>query len=108
MNTIETLPICVSYQGADYTISMYVNAWGNLVIGYRSILKIKGERPMILVYCVEPKNEPYIPQIFAPGEHTWLNEHIGNCKTLDECVEHIHNAIANAFENGELVISNTL
>ena len=105
-NKLETLPTCVCYKGVDYTLCVFVNAWDNLVIAYRSIMKINYEFQKILSYCVEEDKEPYIPEIFAATETSGLNEHIGNCKTLDECIDAIKKTIATAVENGELEIGN--
>ena len=104
MNKIETLPKQLVYDGIDYAINLHINAWGNIVICYRSMFKCNGNYIDIFPYCVEYKNKPYIPKIFVAGEYTGLNEHIGNCKTLDDCIDAIENAIDIAVKNGEVTI----
>ena len=86
MNKIESLPKMLSYGDHVYFLELHVNFRGNLVIGYKS-----GENSL-LTYVVEAKNEPYIPDGILSDQHTF-NENIGNCKTLDECVEQISKKI---------------
>ena len=104
MNKIETLPKQLVYDGINYAINLHINAWGNIVICYRSMFKCNGNYIDIFPYCVEYKNKPYIPKIFAGCEYTGLNEHIGNCKTLDDCIDAIECAIDIAVKNGEVTI----
>lgn len=102
MNKIETLPKELVYNGVNYLIHLHVNAWGNLVICYRSMFKVYGQFIDIFSYCVEYKNEPYIPKIFAADMGTGLNGHIGNCKSLDDCIEQIGNRIQQALKDNEI------
>ena len=102
MNKIEILPKQLVYNGVDYSINLHINAWGNIVICYRSMFKVDGQYIDIFPYCVEPKNEPYIPEIFVAGENTGLNEHIGNCKSLDDCVEQIKIRVQQALKDKEI------
>lgn len=106
MNKIEFLPKEIVYNGVDYSINLHVSAWGNIVICYRSMFKVDGQFIDIFPYCVECNKEPYIPEIFAAGEHTGLNEHIGNCQSLDDCVEQIKIRIQRALKDKEIDLPN--
>ena len=106
MNKIETLPICIDYKNNSYTLRLHVNAWGCLVICYNSITKIDGEFRKILSYCVEPNKKPYIPEIFAEDQSIGLNDYIGNCENLDDCIDNIKKMIVEAVKKNEIVIDN--
>lgn len=106
MNKIETLPKVIEYKGVYYSINLHLNAWNNIVICYRSMFKVGGQFIDIFPYCVEPNHEPYTADIFAANDYSGLNQHIGNCKTLDACVEQISLSLERAISNGEILVSN--
>lgn len=88
MNKLETLPRMLSFGGNIYFLELHVNFRGNLVIQYTA----GKEGGTILSYVVEPANEPYIPESFVTTDG-FLNENIGNMKTLDECIDQIADTI---------------
>ena len=61
---------------------MRVNAWGNLCVGYKEL----GGTKTILNYVVEKNKSEYIPSIIEETDNSGINEHIGNCPTLDACL----------------------
>jgi len=83
MNTIETLPRIIYFNEEMYFIYLGVTFRGVLTIGYKDT----NRKHKICSWCVEPNNEPYIPEGFDSS--VGFNENIGNHKTLDDCVEQI-------------------
>ena len=82
MNKLELLPTSIDYKENTYFLSVWVNAWGNLCIGYQKM----DSNDNILSYVVEKNNPEYIPDIIDATETSGYNEEIGNCPTLDECI----------------------
>lgn len=82
MNKLELLPTSIDYNGKRYFLSVWVNTWGNLCIGYKEPRETK----IILYYVIEKNWSEYIPDIIEETKDSGLNEHIGNCPTLDECI----------------------
>lgn len=97
MNALENLPKYVTYKKKDYFLRVWVNAWGELCIGYKAL----GEEKIILSYVVQKGRSVYIPKIIEETEHSGLNEHIGNCETLDDCIEAVNNKIKELGLRGE-------
>ena len=85
MNKLELLPTSIDYNGNCFFLNVWVNAWGNLCVGYR--YKEMGEIKTILCYVVEKNNPEYIPDIIEETKDSGFNAHIGNCSTLDACIE---------------------
>ena len=83
MNKIEKLPKEFYYQGDLYTLAMWVTAWRHLCIGYRKALDRSGGS--LFSVCVEPSNEP------RSIEDTigYINEYIGNAKTVDDACDEL-------------------
>lgn len=82
MNKLELMPTSIDYNGKCFFLNVWVNAWGNLCVCYKELGKTK----TILSYVVEKNKPKYIPDIIEETEESGLNEHIGNCPTLDECI----------------------
>ena len=82
MNKIESLPKVINVNGECYQPRIYLTAWNNWCISYRNICDAKDH---LCSVCVEPNNEP------RKIEDTigYLNEHIGNAKTLDDSIDMI-------------------
>lgn len=89
-NKLEAMPREIMYNGKFYFLEVVVTAWGKLCVQYR---EMNDRNDKILPYVVEPENAPYIPTLIAATETSGLNEHIGNCKTLDECLNAIEDKI---------------
>ncbi len=85
MNKLELLPTSIDYKENTYFLSVRVNAWGNLCIGYKK-MDSNDVQDNILSYIVEKNNPEYIPDIIDKTETNGYNEKIGNCPTLDECI----------------------
>ena len=87
MNRIEQLPKDIYYNDDLYQLNMWVTAFGHLCIGYR--LALNSKHDSLFSVCVEPENEP------RKIEDTigYLNEYIGNTKTLDDACEALLNYI---------------
>ncbi len=92
MNLIESLVKNIEYNGKIYTPRLYLTAWDNWCVSYRNPVDIKD---YICSVCVEPDNEP------RNIEDTigYLNEYIGNARTLDDAVIMINNYIKKNFIN---------
>lgn len=82
MNKLELLPTSIDYSGKRFFLRVWVNVWGNLCVGYTEM----GGTKNILCYTVEKNKPEYIPDIIEETENSGLNEHIGNCPTLDDCI----------------------
>ena len=82
MNKLELLPTSINYNGKCFFLNVWVNAWGNLCVGYKEF----GGTKTILCYVVEKNKPKYIPYIIEETEDSGFNEHIGNCPNLDECL----------------------
>ena len=97
-NKLELIPRCIDYKGKSYFLEVWVNAWGEICVGYRAL--IAEEHPLsiedkktILSYVVQPGRTPYHPAIIEETETSGLNEHIGNDHTLDLCLNAIEDKI---------------
>lgn len=89
-NKLEAMPREIMYNEKFYFLEVEVTAWGKLCVHYR---EMRNRNDQILPYVVEPEKEPYIPTLIAQTETSGLNEHIGNCKTLDDCLNAIEDKI---------------
>jgi hypothetical protein len=98
MNSLELLPKCIDYKGDSFFLRVWVTAWGRLAVGYK---QLDGDKT-ILSYVVEKEKEKYIPKIIEETETSGINEHIGNCKTLDECITAMIYKINEMTQNGEM------
>ena len=85
MNKLELLPISIEYKDSEFFLQVWVNAWGNLCIGYQKI-DSNDVHDTILCYVVEKNKSEYIPDIIDMTETSGYNEEIGNCQTLDDCI----------------------
>ena len=97
-NKLELIPRCIDYKGKSYFLEVWVNAWGEICVGYRAL--ITEEHPLsiedkktILSYVVQPGRKPYHPDLIEETETSGLNEHIGNDHTLDLCLNAIEDKI---------------
>lgn len=88
MNKIELLPKDFYYKDDLYQIAMWVTMFGRLCIGYRNPLD--ANHKSLCSVCVEPENDPH--DIKEPGSG-WLNEGIGNTKTLDDACDMLNKYI---------------
>ena len=88
MNKLETLPKHVNYKNECYSLLVWVTAWGRLCVGYR-LIGNAGDDTLptnILSFVVEQNNDVFIPDTIEPKG---LNDNIGNCKTLDDCIDNL-------------------
>ena len=92
---LELIPRCIVYKQKAYTLQVWVNAWGEICVGYKEMFKDKEskQRKTILSYVVQPGRTPYYPAIIEETETSGLNEHIGNDHTLDLCLNAIEDKI---------------
>lgn len=88
-NKLELIPRCIDYKGKSYFLRVWVNAWGEICVGYKEL----GNDKIILSYVVQPGRTPYHPAIIEETETSGLNEHIGNDHTLDLCLNAIEDKI---------------
>ena len=88
-NKLELIPRCIDYKGKSYFLRVWVNAWGEICVGYKEL----GNDKIILSYVVQPGRTPYHPAIIEETETSGLNEHIGNDHTLDLCLNTIEDKI---------------
>jgi len=105
MNMLELLPKTIFYNGKAFFLQVWVSACGNLCVGYKDLLgkkDVSGAQESILCYVVEKNKEKYLPKIIEQTETSGLNEHIGNCPTLDECLTAIISKINELSQKGEL------
>ena len=98
MNKLELLPKSIDYKGSTFFLQVAVTAWGHLCICYKELDKNK----KILSYVVEKNKDKYIPTIIEETETSGLNEEIGNCPTLDECITAITSKINELSQKREL------
>ena len=105
MNSLELLPKTIDYKGKTFFLQVWVNAWAHLCVGYKDLLgkkDVSGAQKIILCYVVEKDKEKYLPKIIEQTETSGLNEHIGNSKTLDECITAIIYKINEMTLSGEM------
>ena len=88
MNKVELLPKDFYYKDDLYQIAMWVTMFGKICIGYRNPLDVNHKS--LCSVCVEPENDPC--DIKEPGSG-WLNEGIGNTKTLDDACDMLNKYI---------------
>ena len=90
MNKLEKLPKHVDYKNECYSLRVWVTAWNRLCVGYRRTDNANvcdDTLPInILSFVVEQNNDDFIPDTI---EHKGLNDNIGNCKTLDDCIDNL-------------------
>ena len=87
MNKLEKLPKHVNYKNGWYSLRVWVTAWDRLCVGYRLIDNVDDDTlPTILSFVVEQNNDVFIPDTIEPKG---LNDNIGNCKTLDDCIDNL-------------------
>lgn len=94
MNKLEKLPKHLTYKNGWYSLRVWVTAWDRLCVGYRLIdnddtlpTNILDTLPTnILSFVVEQNNDVFIPDTIEPKG---LNDNIGNCKTLDDCIDNL-------------------
>ena len=93
MNKIELLPKNLEFEDTIYQLRMWVTFKGYLCIGY--VNPFKPLNGSLFSVCVEPENEP------RKIEDTigYLNEYIGNAKTLDDACDMINEYINTHFIN---------
>ena len=97
MNTIETLPKTVIYDGQAYFLNLHVTAWGKLCVSYKGIDRgADGCYPNIFSTVVEGESKK-APHLEGAD---WV-EGITDSKDLDDAVTitkvRIDNACANNF-----------
>ena len=88
MNKLEKLPKNVNYKNGCYSLRVWVTAWNRLCVGYR-LIDNAGDDTLpvnILSFVVEQNNDVFIPDTIEPKG---LNDNIGNCKTLDDCIDNL-------------------
>ena len=88
MNKLEKLPKHLNYKNGWYSLRVWVTAWDRLCVGYRRIDSAGDDTlPInILSFVVEQNNDVFIPDTIEPKG---LNDNIGNCKTLDDCIDNL-------------------
>ena len=85
MNKLEKLPKHLTYKNGWYSLRVWVTMWG-LCVGYRLIDNDDTLPTNILSFVVEQNNDVFIPDTIEPKG---LNDNIGNCKTLDDCIDNL-------------------
>lgn len=98
MNKLELLPKSIDYKGSTFFLQVHVTAWGHLCVCYKELDGTK----TILCYVVEKNKPEYIPDIIEETEYSGINEHIGNCQTLDACLTTMIYKINDLSQNGML------
>lgn len=93
-NKLELIPREFDYKGKSYFLRVWVNAWGEMCVGYKEF----GSDKVILSYVVQPNHTPYHPDLIEETETSGLNEHIGNERTLDLCLNAIEDKIMSMQE----------
>ena len=88
MNKVELLPKDFYYKDDLYQLNLWITGFGRICIGYRNSLDVK--HTVLVSVCVEPENDPH--DIKEPGSG-WLNEGIGNAKTLDDACDMLNKYI---------------
>ena len=89
MNKLEKLPKHLTYKNGWYSLRVWITALGdNLCVGYRLVdNSVDDNLPIyILSFVVEQNNDVFIPDTIEPK---CLNDNIGNCKTLDDCIDNL-------------------
>ena len=93
MNKIELLPKDIYYKNDLYQIRMWVTFMGRLCIGYQDPLN-KNPNSLFSV-CVEPENEPRTIE----STIGYLNQYVGNMKSVDDACDELLNWIEKNKEN---------
>ena len=89
MNKLEKLPKHLTYKNGWYSLRVWVTAWDRLCVGYHRLNDNAGDDTLpinILSFVVEQNNYVFIPDTIEPKG---LNDNIGNCKTLDDCIDNL-------------------
>ncbi len=87
MNKLETLPRYLDYKGKLYFLTTHINFRNQIVIQYGRKMD-----DYILSYVVQPELKPYEPEGIESSNGRF-NENIGNCRTLDDCIDRIKELI---------------
>lgn len=87
MNKIELLPKDIYVNDVLYQIRLWVTAFGRLCIGYKNATthNILDKNIHLFSVCVEPENKP----VSIQDTIGYLNEYVGNAKTLDDACDEI-------------------
>ena len=83
MNKIEELEKNVKVNGITYQPRLFLNAWDNWCVTYSDILNRSNH---LCSVTVEPDNEP---KSIEESLKSWINQGIGNARTLDDAVDMI-------------------
>jgi len=92
MNKVELLPKDLKINDKWYQPRLYITAWGKWCIAYKNMVDLNDH---LCSVCVEPENEPRTIE----STIGYLNEYIGNAKTLDDACDMITNYINKNFIN---------
>ena len=87
MNKIETLKKNVWVDNQLYSPKVYLTAWDKWCISYVNVVNHSDK---LCSVCVEPENEP----IQIEDTIGYINEYIGNARTLDDAVDMINKYIS--------------
>ena len=82
---IENLKKVISVNNVDYYPNIYLNAWGNWTIAYKSLNK-----DYLCSVCVEPDNESVN---IEDTLNCAINSGVGNARTFDDAIDMINNYI---------------
>lgn len=87
MNRVETLVKDIRINDKHYCPSIYLTAYGNWCVSYCNVSDLKD---YLCSVCVEPDNKP------RNIEDTigYLNEYIGNARTLNDAIDMINKYIS--------------
>jgi len=83
MNKIELLPKDIYYKNDLYQIRMWVTFKNRLCIGY--IDPLNKNLNSLFSVCIEPENEPRTIE----STIGFLNEYVGNMKSIDDACEEL-------------------
>jgi len=97
MNIIETLPRTFTVNDVTYTLETHVTAWDKLCICYREMIRKTPTsiREILCSVCVEPENEPRTIE----STIGYINEYIGNARTLDDAANMLKEYVENIYLN---------
>ena len=86
MNKVELLPKKLKINDKWYQPRLYITAFDKWCITYNNVIDLNDHFCSV---CVEPENEP------RKIEDTigYLNEYIGNTRTLDDAIDMIYNYV---------------
>lgn len=86
---IENLKKVISVNNINYFPNIYLNAWGNWTIAYKSLNK-----HYLCSVVIEPENKP-VDIMDVPANS--LNAGIGNARTFDDAIDMIINYIDKTY-----------